>query len=61
MDQLLLRVLLFVVGGIFIGAGARFIKDSMEAKDLIESTLFALLGVVIGLFLVGVALVGPPG
>lgn len=61
MDQVILRLLLFVVGAIFVGAGGRFVKDSMEAKDLIESMLFGLFGVVIGLFLLGIAFVGPPG
>ena len=61
MDQILLRFLLFVVGAIFVAVGARFAKDSMEAKDLIESTLFALFGILIGLFLLAVAFFGPPG
>lgn len=61
MDQFLLRILLFVVGAIFAGAGGRFVIDSMEAKDLIESTLFGLFGILIGLFLIGVAIFGPPG
>ncbi len=58
---MVLRILLFVVGGIFIAAGGRFVKDSLEAKDLIESTLFGLFGVAIGLFCVVVAIIGPPG
>ena len=61
MDQLVLRVLLFVVGAIFVGAGGKFVKDSMGAKDLIESSLFGLLGVLVGLFLLGIAFFGPPG
>jgi hypothetical protein len=61
MDNFLLRLMLFVVGVIFAGAGARFVRDSMEAKDLIESTLFGALGIAIGLFCIGIAFFGPPG
>ncbi len=61
MDLWILRISLFLVGIIFIGAGGLFVKDSMEAKDLIESTLFALFGVAIGVFLVIIAIFGPPG
>ena len=61
MDSLLMRISLFVVGVIFAAVGGRFVKDSMEAKDLIESTLFGLLGGAVGLLLIGVAFFGPPG
>ena len=52
---------MFTVGAIFIGAGAQFVKDSLGAKDLIESSLFGLLGIAVGLFLVFIAVFGPPG
>lgn len=60
MDNVILRIILFVVGLVFLVAGGRFAKDSLEAKDLIESTLFGLFGVVIGLFCIGIGVFGPP-
>lgn len=61
MDLIVERILLFLVGAIFLGAGGKFIIDSMDAKDLIESTLFGAMGVAIGLFLVVMAFVLQPG
>ena len=53
------RVLMFVIGAIFVGAGGSFVKGALDARNLIESALFGLLGVGIGLFLCVVAIVGP--
>ncbi|MBI4533051.1 MAG: hypothetical protein HY711_03815 [Candidatus Melainabacteria bacterium] len=55
------RLLMFVIGAIFVGAGGVFVKGALDAKNLIESALFGLLGVGIGLFLCVIAMIGPPG
>ena len=48
------------VGLTFVGGGAYIAKCSLEAKNLIETALFGLMGVAIGLFLIISSLVGPP-
>lgn len=55
------RILEFVLGLVFIVGGLIFIKQSLEAKNLIESALFSLMGVMLGLFLCVTAIMGPPG
>lgn len=50
-----------LVGLVFITGGGLIAKNSLDAKNLIETALFGLLGVSAGLFLVICALVGPPG
>jgi hypothetical protein len=50
----------FVLGLTFIGGGLIFVKQSLDAKNLIESVLFSLMGVMAGLFLIVTAIMGPP-
>jgi hypothetical protein len=54
------RVLMFVTGITFIVGGGFIAKSSLEAKNLIETALFGLLGVGMGIFLVICAFCGPP-
>lgn len=49
------------VGLTFVGGGAYIAKSSLEAKNLIETAIFGLLGVAVGLFLIITSIVGPPG
>jgi hypothetical protein len=52
---------MFVVGSVFLGGGLVFIKQSLEdAKNVVESVLFALMGVATGLWLCFWALFGIP-
>ncbi|HEY9790800.1 MAG TPA: hypothetical protein V6D22_10400 [Candidatus Obscuribacterales bacterium] len=55
------RFLMAVVGLTFIAGGGFIAKNSLEAKNLIETALFGLLGVGIGIFLIISAVCGPPG
>jgi hypothetical protein len=50
----------FVLGLTFLGGGLIFVKQSLEAKNLIESVLFSLMGVMAGLFLIVTSIMGPP-
>ncbi|HEY9868056.1 MAG TPA: hypothetical protein V6D08_02510 [Candidatus Obscuribacterales bacterium] len=54
------RVVMFFIGAVFIGGGLVFIKGAFDAKNLIESALFGLLGVATGIFLCVVAITGAP-
>lgn len=54
------RIMCFCVGVTFIIGGLIFVKQSLEAKNLIESVLFSLMGVMAGLFLIVTAVMGPP-
>jgi hypothetical protein len=54
------RIMCFCVGITFIAGGLIFVKQSLEAKNLIESVLFSLMGVMAGLFLIVTAVMGPP-
>jgi hypothetical protein len=54
------RVVMFFIGAVFIGGGLVFIKGAFDAKNLIESALFGLLGVATGIFLCVVAIAGAP-
>jgi hypothetical protein len=49
-----------VVGLTFIAGGGFIARNSLEAKNLIETAIFGLLGVGIGIFLVITAICGPP-
>jgi hypothetical protein len=55
------RIMMFLVGVTFIGGGAFIAKNSLDAKNLIETALFGLLGVGVGIFLLISACFGPPG
>lgn len=54
------RVLMFLVGITFVGGGTYIAKSSLEAKNMLESAMFGLMGVAIGLFLLICAIAGPP-
>ncbi|MBA3858646.1 MAG: hypothetical protein C0507_17200 [Cyanobacteria bacterium PR.3.49] len=54
------RIMCFVLGLTFLGGGLIFVKQSLDAKNLIESVLFSLMGVMAGLFLIVTAIMGPP-
>lgn len=55
------RILSFILGLVFLGGGLVFVKQALDSKNLIESVLFAMMGVVMGLFLCVTAVMGPPG
>jgi hypothetical protein len=55
------RVLMAAVGLTFLAGGGFIARCSLDAKNLIETALFGLLGVGIGIFLIVAALCGPPG
>jgi hypothetical protein len=54
------RILMVLVGVTFIGGGGLIAKSSLEAKNLIETALFGLFGVGVGIFLVIAGVFGPP-
>lgn len=54
------RILMFMVGAIFVIGGAYISKSSLDAKNFMESAIFGLMGVSVGLFLVIMAVTGPP-
>jgi hypothetical protein len=55
------RILMFIVGSVFLGGGLVFVKQSLDdAKNVVESVLFALMGVATGLWLCFWALFGIP-
>ncbi|MBI2809430.1 MAG: hypothetical protein HYX67_01170 [Candidatus Melainabacteria bacterium] len=56
-----LRIMMFIVGSVFLGGGLLFVKQSLDdAKNVIESVLFALMGVMTGLLLCFWAIAGIP-
>ncbi len=56
MDQ----VLMFIVGITFIAGGSFIAKNALDAKNMVESALFGMMGVAIGLFLLICSINGPP-
>jgi drug/metabolite transporter superfamily protein YnfA len=54
------RILIFLVGAVFAIGGCYIAKCSLEAKNFLEVALFGIMGFSIGLFLVIVAVTGPP-
>lgn len=54
------RFLMFTIGITFVAGGGYIAKSSLDAKNLVETALFGLLGVTAGLFLVICSIVGPP-
>lgn len=54
------RMLMVLVGVTFIAGGGVIAKSSLEAKNLIETALFGLMGVAVGIFLVIAGVFGPP-
>ncbi len=55
------RFLTLVVGITCIAGGAYLCRGSMDAKNLIQSAIFGLLVIAVGLFLTYTAFAGPPG
>lgn len=60
MSAMLDSVLLVVVGVVFVAGGAYLAYCALGAKNMIESAMFGLLGVTLGLFLIATAFFGPP-
>lgn len=58
--MLLDRILYLIIGLAFLSGGGYIAKSSLDAKNMIESALFGLLGVGTGIFLIICALIGPP-
>jgi hypothetical protein len=57
----ILRIMMFIVGSVFLGGGLLFVKQSLDdSKNVIESVLFALMGVMTGLLLCFWAVAGIP-
>ncbi|HEY9773419.1 MAG TPA: hypothetical protein V6C81_06380 [Planktothrix sp.] len=55
------RVMMFIVGAVFLGGGLIFVKQAFDdSKNVIESVLFALMGVGTGIWLCLWALMGIP-
>jgi len=55
------RILMFIIGAVFLGGGLIFIKQAVEgAKNMIESALFGLLGFMAGVWLIWWAIAGIP-
>ena len=55
------RLLMFIVGVTFICGGGMIARGALESKNLIDTSLFGLLGIGVGIFLVISAICGPPG
>jgi|LNFM01.2.fsa_nt_gb hypothetical protein len=56
------RILLFILGAIFVGGGGIFTVQSFEdAKNVFEALLFSLMLVAAGLCFVIWSIYGPPG
>jgi uncharacterized membrane protein len=55
------RILMVIVGVTFIAGGGFIAKNSLDAKNLIETALFGLLGVGVGIFLLIAGFFGAPG
>jgi hypothetical protein len=53
-------VLEVVIGLVFVGGGSYLAYCAIGAKNMIESAMFGLMGVAIGLFLIATAFFGPP-
>ena len=51
---------MFTIGLTFVTGGGYIAKSSLDAKNLMETALFGLLGVTVGLFLLICSIVGPP-
>lgn len=55
------KCLEFIVGIVFVLGGGFISKNALDAKNMIETALFGLLGVSAGLFLLICVFCGPPG
>lgn len=53
-------VLDVIIGLVFVAGGSYLAYCSIGAKNMIESAMFGLMGVAIGLFLIATAFFGPP-
>jgi hypothetical protein len=54
------RILMAIVGITFIIGGGIIARSSLEAKNLIQTAIFGMIGVAVGMFLVISAICGPP-
>jgi hypothetical protein len=55
------RLMMFIVGAVFLGGGLIFVKQAFDdSKNVIESVLFALMGVGAGIWLCLWAIIGIP-
>ena len=56
------RIMMFLVGFVFLGGGLVFFKQAFEStKNALHTMLFGLMGVATGLWLCIWAIVGIPG
>ena len=56
------RVMMFIVGAVFIGGGGVFARQAFEdAKNVFETLIFSMAGVAVGLALCVWSFTGPPG
>lgn len=54
------RLLMFGVGITFLGGGLWIAKSALDSKNLMETSLFGLMVVATGLFLIVSSIAGPP-
>jgi hypothetical protein len=54
------QALMIIIGLVFVAGGGFIARCALDAKNLIETALFGLLGVGTGLFLIICAFAGPP-
>lgn len=59
-EQSMLRILMFVIGAIFAGASFALTKDAIfsQRRNVMESAIFGLLGMCVGVFLCVYAFTG---
>ena len=61
-DTFLLRAMMFILGAVFLTGGSIFVKQAFDdAKNTMESLMFAFMGVATGLVLIVWSFTGPPG
>ncbi|MFN8655376.1 MAG: hypothetical protein U0105_03480 [Candidatus Obscuribacterales bacterium] len=54
------RLLMLLVGVTFLGGGLWIAKSALDSKNLMETSIFGLMVVATGLFLIVAAIAGPP-
>ena len=55
------RLMMFIVGSVFLGGGLVFVKQAFDdSKNVIESVMFALMGVGTGIWLCLWSIMGIP-
>jgi hypothetical protein len=61
-EEFVQRVLMFLVGLVFLGGGTIFTFQAFEdAKNVFETLIFSLMGAAVGLTLIVWTFTGPPG